>query len=268
MKLRTIGISAIAAAIAVAAFLLLDRELAITGGHTRAVDSLIARNIEARGGADAWRAIASLRLEGRMDLGQGMHVPYTLEQQRPGRMCLEFEFDNDTATQCVADGAGWQILPYRGRRLPEAMSDEDLHAMSDSASIDGLLFDSESRGISIEIVGNETVNDHETTKLEVTLPHGGKRWVYLDRETALEVRVDTTRVVRGKERLVQTYYDDWRESDGLLIPRRHVTQTGGMAESNFLTIDRVLVNPDIAEQRFDNPVTAQSSPSANEGSSS
>ena len=122
------------------------------------------------------------------------------------------------------------------------------------ASIDGLLFDSERRGHQIEILGRETVNGTDTIKLEVTLPAGGKRWVYLDSENALEVRMDSLRVLRGRERLVQTYYYEWREADGLLIPRRQVTMTDGIDGSNFLTVDNVIVNPTIDDDRFRIPL--------------
>jgi len=254
MKSKTVlGIAAVTA-IAVVAAWALDIGHTITGGHSRAVKSLIARNIEARGGADAWRSVTSLRLAGQMDLGQGMHVPYTIDQKRPERMCLEFEFEKQTATQCVAEGSGWKVLPYLGRDVPEVMTTDELRAMSESASIDGLLFDSERRGYTIEILGHEQVQGRDTVKLEVTLPAGSKRWVYLDAETALEVRMDSLRKLRGRERLVETYYYDWRETDGLLISRRQVTTTDGMEGSNFLTVENVAVNPPVDDERFRMPL--------------
>jgi hypothetical protein len=259
MKSKTIYILAATAVFAVAAFLILDRGGSLTGGHDYSVNELIARNVEARGGADAWRAVTSLRFEGRMGLGQGMHVPYTLEQQRPGRMCLEFEFEGEKATQCVADGAGWKRLPYRGRRDAEAMTDEELRDIADAASIDGLLFDSAERGFDIQKVGRESLEGRDTIKLEVTMPSGSKRRVYLDAETALEVRVDAVRMLRGTEHVVETWYHDWQETRGLLIPRRQVTYTEGMSESNLLTVEHVIVNPPIADDRFRMPVVAASS---------
>ena len=128
-------------AIAVVAFLLLNSQFGLTGGFGRVVDGLIARNVEARGGVDAWRAVDSLRVAGRMDLGQGMNVPYTIEQKRPGKMCLEFEFDGEVATQCVAGDSGWKVLPYLGRTRPEPMTDIEFREMADTADIDGLLID-------------------------------------------------------------------------------------------------------------------------------
>lgn len=253
MKSKTLLALVVAIAVAAGATWFLDLGHMVTGGHSRAVDQLISRNVDARGGADAWRAVSTLRLAGQMDLGRGLYVPYTLEQKRPGQMCLEFEFDDELATQCVANGAGWKRLPFRGRRLPEPMTEKELLDLSDTASIDGLLFDSARRGHEIELLGHETLDGRDTIKLEVDLPTGAKRWVYLDAETALEIRVDATRILDGEERLVETYYSDWRDTDGLRIARRLETRTEGVPGSHFVTIDDVTVNPAIADERFQNP---------------
>ena len=112
----------------------------------RLVNSLVAQNIAARGGSDTWQAVESLRLAGQMDLGQGMHVPYVMEQKRPGKMCLEFVFDEETAVQCVNGESGWKLLPFRGRNKPEAMTEQEYNAMAGGADIDGLLFNAVDRG--------------------------------------------------------------------------------------------------------------------------
>lgn len=240
--------------IAIFAFALIDREVGITGGHGRVVDALIVRNIEARGGADRWRGVSSLRFSGQMDLGQGMHVPYTLEQKRPGKMCVEFVFNEQTATQCVAGDSGWKLLPFRGRSTPEPMNEQELKEMADAAEIDGLLFNSADRGHQIKLVGHDLIDGKDVAKLEVTLRNGSIRWVYINMETALEIKMETKRILRGEEKLVETFYSDWKETDGLLIPRRQDTRTEGDAESHFLTVENVRVNPPIDDARFEMPV--------------
>jgi hypothetical protein len=222
----------------------------------RMVDQLVARNIEARGGAEAWQAVSSLRLTGQMDLGEGMHVPYVLEQKRPGKMCLEFVFDGETAVQCADGKTGWKVLPFRGRRTPEPMTAQDLRDTADLADLYGLLFEHADRGISLELVGREPVAGRDAFKLKVTLPQGAVRWVYLDAETALDIKLESTRMLRGKERIVETFYYDWQETDGLLIPRRQETQTEGDDESHFLTVDGVTSNPAIEDSRFAMPSAA------------
>ena len=123
-------------AVAAASFLLLDSMYGLTGGFGRVVDGLIAQNVAARGGADKWRSVDALRISGHMDLGQGMHVPYTIEQKRPGQMCLEFEFNSQMATQCVTAEGGWKVLPFMGRTRPERMTEAEYAEMADAAAID------------------------------------------------------------------------------------------------------------------------------------
>jgi hypothetical protein len=225
--------------------------------NARIVKTEIARNVAARGGADAWEAVKSLRLAGQMDLGQGMHVPYVLEQKRPGKMCLEFEFDDMNATQCVDGDTGWKRLPFRGRNIPEPMTDAELREMAHSTEIGGLLFNARERGLDVEFVGEAAVNGQPATKLAVTLPSGAVRWVYVDKETGLDVKLDTRNVVRGQERLVETYYYDWQETDGLMIPRRQETFMEGADESHFLTVDKVEGNPELADSRFTIPALSR-----------
>jgi hypothetical protein len=244
------------AVLVLGAFLVLNSVYHFTGGHGRVVDALIARNVAARGGADAWQAVDSLRLAGQMDLGQGMHVPYVMEQKRPGKMCLEFVFDDETAVQCVDGETGWKLLPFRGRHEPEAMTEKEYREIAGGAAIDGLLFNSAERGYKVTLLGKEMVAGRVALKLQITLKGGAVRWVYIDEETALDIKMDSTRMLRGKEQVVETFYYDWQETDGLLIPRRQETQAAGDDESHFLTVDGVISNPPLDDSRFAMPATA------------
>jgi len=222
--------------------------------EARFVDGLVDRNISARGGAEAWSDISSLRFTGEMDVGQGVHLPYVLDQKRPGMMCLEFVFDGDTAVQCSDGDSGWKIVPFRGRSTPEPMSGDELREASDSVDLYGLLYNYAERGNKIKYLGSEQVAGREVFKLKITTPRGAVRWLYLDAESALEVKLETQRIVSGKERRVETYFHDWVETDGLLISRRQVTRTEGDNESHFITVKNVDVNPDIDDARFTMPL--------------
>lgn len=238
--------------VTVAAFLIYNSDAM---KERRIINALVAKNIAARGGEDVWKSLDALRLTGQMDLGQGMHVPYVMEQKRPGKMCLEFVFDEKTAIQCIDGDSGWKLLPFRGRNYPEAMTEQEFTAMAGGADIDGLLFNAVERGNKIEFVGKEVVAGRPANKLEVTLPGGAIRWVYVDDETGLDIKLETTRVVSGKERLVETYYYDWQETEGLLIPRRQESKTKGDNEFHFVTVDSVLSNPSLDDSRFAMPAT-------------
>jgi len=225
----------------------------VASGHGKVVDAVIARNVSARGGADAWRNVDTLQLTGKMDVGQGLRVPYVMEQKRPGKMCLEFDFDNQTATQCVDGQTGWKRLPFMGRTAAEPMTGMELSEMAGAANLDGLLFDSDKHGYKVELIGPEAVNGKHTTKLKVTLPGGALRWVYIDDETGLEVKIEATRALRGQERLVETTYSDWQRVEGLLISRRQETRYKGEKGSYFVTVESVRVNLPLEDSRFAMP---------------
>jgi outer membrane lipoprotein-sorting protein len=238
------------------AYLTLDRADKPAAENARVVDELVARNVAVRGGSEAWRAVTSLRYSGRMDVGQDMTVPYVLEQKRPGKMRLEFVFDDQTAVQSYDGKTGWKLVPFRGRTRPEPMTEAELRETADAADLYGLLFEYAARGHTVELLGQEPVAGRDTFKLKVTLPKGAVRWVYLDAETAIEVKVEAMRTLNGRERRVETIYSDWQATDGLLIARRQETRTEGDKASHILTVESVIVNPPLDDSHFAMPATA------------
>lgn len=219
-------------------------------GFTQSVDDLVAKNIAARGGAEVWNAVSSLKLTGWMDIGAESLVPYVLEQKRPNKMRLEFTFNEQTVVQAFNGEAGWKLRPFLNRTTPDPMTEDELLAMKDTADIYGLLIDYKTRGHSIELLGKEPVEGKDAYKLKVTLPEGTIRWVYLDADSGLEVKVEATRIVSRKEQIVETFYKEWKETDGLLIPSRQETRTAGEKELHPLTVQTILVNPQIDDSRF------------------
>ncbi len=222
--------------------------------ETRAIARLVDRNIDARGGYEAWQKVKAMRLKGQMEVGEDAILPYSLEQQRPNKMCLKFVFNEETTTQCSTGDSGWKIVPFRGRHKAEALSEKELADAADAAEIYGLLYDYSKRGNKVEILGHETINGKDTIKLKITLPRGAERWLYLDSETALDVKLESLREVRGKPRLVETFYKDWQETEeGLLISRLQETKTQGDDKFYFLTVETVEVNPEFTKGYFDMP---------------
>ncbi len=219
----------------------------------RFVEQLVDRNIAARGGIQAWQEVSSMRLTGKMDVGQGMNLPYTLDQKRPNMMCLEFTFETELSIQCSDGEKGWKIVPFRGSSTPQPMTELEMRESGDTVDLYGLLFNFDKRGHKVEVLGKESIMGRDTYKLQVTLSKGAVRWLYIDTETALEVKLEAIRTIAGKEKLVETYYQDWKSSEGLLIAHRQETKTEGDKQSHFLTVETVSINPPITDDHFKMP---------------
>jgi len=223
-------------------------------GYDSRVTGLIEKNVAAKGGDDAWEKVKSLRLSGRMSLGQGVVVPYSIKQKRPLKMCTEYEFNKRRVVQCIDGKSGWQYVPYLGRNRPEKLPTEQVRGLADTASIDGMLLNAYERNFDIQWQGKEDVNGLPADKLEIKMPGGTVRWIYLDEMTGLEVKLEFKRMLGKKEQTVETSFSDWKTAGSLLFPGKTVTRIKGASESNFVTIDTIMVNPEIADKRFVMPV--------------
>ena len=62
------------------------------------VDELIAKNIAARGGLDKLKAVQTMRMTGKLEVGPGMEAPVTMELKRPKSVRMDFTFEGLTAS--------------------------------------------------------------------------------------------------------------------------------------------------------------------------
>ena len=76
-------------------------------------DELIAKNIEARGGLDAIRAIHSLKLTGKLQ--NGSFEADIAELKVPGKVRSEFSIQGMTQIRAYDGTLGWTISPFGGR---------------------------------------------------------------------------------------------------------------------------------------------------------
>ena len=231
------------------------------------VDEIVARNAEARGGAAAWRALRSMRLSGRMELGHGVAVPFRLELKRPLKMRLEFDFDGQTAVQTYDGAAGWKLAPYLGRTEAERLSGTELAAAAGQAELDGPLIDYRAKGHHLELVGRETVGGRDTVHVRLTLKSGAVREVYLDAETFLEARVAARQRLRTEEKELGTLFRDYRSVGGLLVPHVLESRLEGAPFSHTLTVHSVELDVELPDARFGRPTPAAAMGAAPPGGS-
>lgn len=229
------------------------------------VDEIVVRNVAARGGAAAWRAVQSLRSTGSMDVGRGMRVPFRLEQKRPRRMRLEFDFAGATVVQTYDGSSGWTLAPHLGRSEAEPLTPEELAAAAGQAELDGPLLDYAAKGHRIELLGRESLDGREAYKLRLTLKGGAVRTLYVDAQTGLETQVELTQTLRGQPKLLRTRFGDYRTVDGLRLPHLLESRLEGAPYSHKLLVTSVEVNPPIAETRFGRPEASAAPKSASNG---
>lgn len=217
---------------------------------------IVEKNVSAKGGLRAWRAVQTISFSGKMDAGgkAKVQLPFVLEKKRPGKTRIELVFANDTAVQ-VYDGVnGWKLRPYLGRRDVEPYSPEELKSAAFESDLDGPLVDYATKGNKVELEGVEKVENHDAYKLKLTMKGGQVQHIWVDTETFLDVKVEgTPRRMDGKMRPVSIYLRDYKDVNGLMIPYVSETAVQGYKDTHKIIIENVVVNPKLEDSLFTKP---------------
>jgi len=212
---------------------------------------VITKNVAARGGLQAWRAVQTMSVSGKMGVGgnqratlrmptQGqatvvtrktdqlalpsrrveeVYLPFLMELARPHKMRFELQFAGQTALQ-VYDGVnGWKLRPYLNRLEVETYTADEMKVASIQSELDGPLVDYAAKGTRVESDGIEKVEGRDTYKLKLTLKSGEVTHVWVDAQTFLETKIEgQPRRLDGVYHPVEVYYRDYRNVNGLEIP--------------------------------------------------
>jgi len=139
---------------------------------------VITKNVAARGGLQAWRAVQTMSLSGKTGAGgnqratlrvptqaqatvvaqksdqaevptrrvEEVYLPFVMELARPRKMRFELQVAGQTALQ-VYDGVnGWKLRPYLNRLDVEPYTADEMKAASMETELDGPLVDYAAKG--------------------------------------------------------------------------------------------------------------------------
>jgi hypothetical protein len=218
------------------------------------VDQLVAKNIEAKGGASALHDLQTLRLTGKM-LVQDGQIQYTYSEikKRPDALRTEASLQGLTQTEAYDGREGWKISPFFGRKDPERMSADDVKALVEDAEFDGPLVDWKAKGSSVEYLGTEDVEGTPAHKLKVTRKNGDVSFVYLDPDHFLEIRVLTQRTRHGAYEEVETDLGDYEKAGGVFVPTSIEFGRKGAPDKQRIIIDKVEANAPVDDTIFHFP---------------
>jgi hypothetical protein len=182
--------------------------------------SLVSKNLEARGGAAALDAIKSISFEGRTIFPGDFELTYKEARARPGGDRIRYDFGLQGLDLVQSyDGTGaWKINPFQGRKDAERMSADEGRQLADAALIEGPLLASRHDGSRVQYLGREDFDGTLAYKLKVTQKDGDEFTYWLDPDTYLEIKVDETRRIRGAQQTTETELGDYEKVAGVYYP--------------------------------------------------
>jgi hypothetical protein len=229
-----------------------DKPLAVK----ETVDTLVAKNTEAKGGAQALAAVTSLRLQGKMVVNNGkLELGYIQIKKKPGAVREETTLQGMTRIDAYDGTQGWKITPFGGRKDPEKVSVDEAKALVEDAEIDGPLIDWKEKGSTVEYLGTEDVDGTLAHKLRVVRKNGDINYVYLDPDHFLEIRVITQRMENGAQVENETDLGDYEKINGVFFPFSIEGGPKGTTDKQKIVFEKAEANTPVDETIFKFPTT-------------
>lgn len=200
--------------------------------------SLIAKNLEARGGAAAMSAIKNLTFEGRVIEPGDFELQYKETRARLPVAAdrVDISLQGLDIIQAYDGRGGWKVNPLQGRRDAEKMSGDEARALADNALIEGPLLASRADGSKVTYLGREDFDGTLAYKLKVAQKDGDEFVYWLDPDTYLEIKIDETRRIRGAEQTTETELGDYEKVAGVYFPMSVETWPQGQDSARSRTI--------------------------------
>jgi hypothetical protein len=251
------------------------------------LQQIIDRNIAARGGLPAWRAVKTLSMSGTMDAGstlpnpakyaedarhpagprKRLHpdpakaaadaeaakpitLPFLMDFKRPRMTRVELKFKDQASVQVYDGKNGWKMRPYVGRHRVEPFTPIELRVAAGQQDLDGPLIDYSVKGTKVQKAGIDQVGGRDAYKLTLTLKDGQVRTLWIDAQTFLDVQIASSNPKGRKQQQIATVMSDYRNVQGLQIPFRLENHVAGVSMPQRILIDQVSINPALADTLF------------------
>ena len=236
---------------------------AAAAAHAQTVDEIVAKNLQAKGGAEKWKSVNSVKMTGKVTL-QGMELPLTVYAKRPNYNRQEIMLQDKQLVQAFDGTTAWYINPMMGSDVAQETPAAQAEMMKNGADFDGALIGYKSKGHTIEFIGKEKLAAAEAGKekpaaatevyhLKLTMKNGHVTHYYLDANSGIELKTTAeVDVGTGMKQPLETELSNYQQINGIMIPHSMKQSVGGKTLAQ-MTIDKVEFNAPVDDALFRMP---------------
>jgi hypothetical protein len=218
----------------------------VMGLFAQNVDEIVSKHIDAIGGAEKWKKVNSIVMEGTMNvMGNDVSLKITQLNNQGNRTDISVAGMENYVI--ITPTGGYTYMPVQGMQKPEPMTADDVKEGLDDLDIQGNLLDYKAKGHTVELLGTEELEGTECYKLKVTRKNSGEQTLFLDKSSYLIIRNSSKRKAMGQEMDVNVDLSDYRDVDGIKVPYSVGQGFGTMVVST------VKINQPIAPEVFAAP---------------
>ena len=203
-------------------------------------------------GLDKLAKAKAVEIKGK-SFNQGMEYDFTMTYVPPARYRLEVPIQGQKMIQVYDDGEAWLVAPWTGTLAPKDITGDQLKQMEKQSDITGELYNWKEKGSKVELLGKEDLEGSDVYKIKLTDKNGDETIYYIDAENYVILKTENTITMRGEPIKTESSLSDYKPvEEGIIMAYSHTDSYNGQVV-NTLTIDTVMLNPEVDLSIFKKP---------------
>ena len=225
-----------------------DGQTVDTSGSLPTVDEVMDRYLKAAGGAAALNGVTSRVVKGTVDVvgvsRGGMFETYSVA---PNKAVSILKVTPAETIKVGYDGrVGWTqtstgVRVLKGTELASVQTDADFYMVLNLKSLYPKM----------TLRGKSKIGYREVYVIDLE-PNSTADRLFIDAETYLPVRMNSTRMRGNVSVTVEIYYDDWSAFEGLVVPHTITISSG--KRTILLTVKEIKNNVPVDAKLFEKPL--------------
>jgi hypothetical protein len=234
------------------AFILLASS-AVTFAQT--ADEIVAKHVEAMGGADKWKALKSIEMNNKFNV-QGMDIENKIVIVNGKSLRTDISVMGQEIISAVDGETGWSQSPAMmgGTGEPEDMPGALIKESRKQVNLGGSLLNYKESGSTVELVGKEKLDGVDVYHLKLTEKGGDVSNLFLSAANYYILKSSGKRNIQGKDTEAEVSYSNFKQLEGLTFPyTMEVPNPMASGTTMIIETDTIKLNPKVDESIFKKP---------------
>jgi len=225
----------------------------IMASLAQTADEIVAKHIEAMGGAEKWKALKGLEMKNKFSV-QGMDIEMKAVVVSGKSYRSDVSVMGQEIISAVDGETGWMQRPSMmgGTGEPEDMPGAMIKETLRQTNLGGSLLNYKEKGSTLELVGKEKMDGADVYHLKLTEKNGEVTNLFLSATTYYTLKSAGKRNVQGQDVDAEVVFSNFKQIEGLTFPFSMDTPSP-MGGTMTIETESIKLNPTIDESIFKKP---------------
>lgn len=219
--------------------------------QAQTADEIVKKYIEFKGGSKQLKKMKTLITSGEYDYG-GIVFPFTAYAKAPNLYKFIVPFNGKYYAQAYDGNKGWKIDAFKNESTPTLLNGKPAVAMANEADVEleDVFINYHTKGHRIILEGQDTILEKLTFKLKLIRKDSTVEVCYFETTTyALVMKSGVSKNVELEGAILQTFYSDYRDIEGIKIPFKTICKSNGQMVLT-ITVSKASLNGLIDDKEF------------------